>query len=65
MAQVLKLSDHRPAPLDELAMLDILVDDYIDSFDIIATRSERDERYAALSRDCEARRNRGAFHVVS
>jgi hypothetical protein len=32
---------------------------------IEATQPERAERYARLARDCEARRARDAFHVVT
>lgn len=51
-----------PDPMTESELLELLAPERLS---IEATRPERDARYARLARDCEARRARSGFHVVT
>lgn len=51
-----------PDPMTDSELLELLAPERLS---IEATQPERAERYARLARDCEARRARDAFHVVT
>ncbi|QGH74989.1 hypothetical protein MAL1_00243 [Bacteriophage DSS3_MAL1] len=63
MGQILKLPN---AALDESELLAQILDEVpAPPAGLIATKEERRARYARLARDCEARRARAGFKVVS